>query len=185
MLLSVSPIFAPLQPEKIIFAAVFIYVYCVRVPYIQGKRLKRFYLPFAAVFMYDRQKVLTLSFESVCSRLFDMFHLSRLILNKVLCLNFDVFSRFMLCFLIQINSKLKTFGNFVFFSIFATNILSFYFSVSRFFIRFDYSEKNENRNEKAVFLPFLPENVRFCRKYNVYFQRFMGIQGKLHPNPRF
>ena len=34
MLLSVSPIFAPLQPEKIIFAAVFIYVYCVRVPYI-------------------------------------------------------------------------------------------------------------------------------------------------------
>lgn len=36
------------------------------------------------------------------------------------------------------------------------NVLSFYFSVSRFSFRFDYAEENENRNEKAVFLPILP-----------------------------
>lgn len=39
MLLSVSPIFAPLQPEKIIFAAVFIYVLCACTLYI-GKTPK-------------------------------------------------------------------------------------------------------------------------------------------------
>nr|DAW39406.1 MAG TPA: hypothetical protein [Bacteriophage sp.] len=39
-------------------------------------------------------------FEYLCSRLFDTFHLSRLILNKVLCLDFDVFICFMWCFLI-------------------------------------------------------------------------------------
>nr|DAU98620.1 MAG TPA: hypothetical protein [Caudoviricetes sp.] len=44
------------------------------------------------------------------------------------------------------------------------NVLSFYFSFSRFSFCFDYSEENESRNEKPAFLPFLPENVRFCRK---------------------
>lgn len=162
MLLSVSPIFAPCSPKKSSLQP-FLYMYCVRTLYI-GKTPKTLLFAVYRLFLFTRQKVLTLSFEYLCSRLFDTFHLSRLILNKVLCLKFDVFSRFMLCFLIQINSKLKTFGNFVFFSIFATNVLSFYFSVSRFFIRFDYTEENENRNDKALFLPFLPENVRFCRK---------------------
>ena len=55
---------------------------------------------------------------------------------------------------IMINRKF--FGNFGFFGTFAENILSFYFSVSRFSFRFDYAEENENRNEKAVFLPILP-----------------------------
>lgn len=52
MLLSVFPIFAPLQPEKIIFAAVFFIRYASTL-YI-GKRLKAYYLPFAAVFLYER-----------------------------------------------------------------------------------------------------------------------------------
>lgn len=55
---------------------------------------------------------------------------------------------------IMINRKF--FGNFGFFGTFAGNVLSFYFSVSRFSFRFDYAEENENRNEKAVFLPILP-----------------------------
>lgn len=42
------------------------------------------------------------------------------------------------------------------FRTFATNVLSFYFFVSRFSFRSDYAEENENRNEKAVFLPILP-----------------------------
>lgn len=74
---------------------------------------------------------------------------------------------------IMINRKL--FGNFRLFCPFAANVLSFYFFVSRFSLCLNYSEENENRKEKAVFLPFLPENVRFCRKYNVDFQCFMGI----------
>lgn len=63
---------------------------------------------------------------------------------------------------IMINRKL--FGNFRLFCPFAANVLSFYFFVSRFSLCLNYSEENENRKEKAVFLPFLPENVRFCRK---------------------
>lgn len=52
---------------------------------------------------------------------------------------------------IMVNRKL--FWNFGFFGTFAENVLSFYFSLSRFSFRFDYAEENENRNEKAVFLP--------------------------------
>lgn len=61
---------------------------------------------------------------------------------------------------IMINRKL--FGNFGFFGIFAENVISFYFSVSRFFIRFDYSEENENRNRKAAFFAV------FCHKTSVF-----------------
>lgn len=55
---------------------------------------------------------------------------------------------------IMINRKL--FGIFTSFPHLYANVLSFYFLFSRFFFCLDYSEENENRNEKAAFLPFLP-----------------------------
>nr|DAW34786.1 MAG TPA: hypothetical protein [Caudoviricetes sp.] len=53
MLLSVSPTFAPLQPEKSSLQPFSLLCTCASTLYI-GKRLKAYYLPFAAVFLYDR-----------------------------------------------------------------------------------------------------------------------------------
>ena len=52
MLLSVFPIFAPLQPEKITLQLFSLLGTYASTLYI-GKRLKAYYLPFAAVLLFD------------------------------------------------------------------------------------------------------------------------------------
>lgn len=46
----------------------------------------------------------------------------------------------------------------------AANVISFYFFVSRFSVRLRNQQKTKTETEKPHFSPFLPENVRFCRK---------------------
>ena len=107
-------------------------------------------------------------FWYVCIRLF-LFSFSLAfcftkIMCETLCKFLYVYARLICIFMQDIMINRKLFGNFRLFHPFAANVLSFYFFVSSFSLCLDYSEENENRNEKAVFLPILPENVRFCRK---------------------
>ena len=128
-------------------------------------------MPFAAV--CSRFRVLYVvstifRFWYVCIRLF-LFSFSLAfcftkIMCETLCKFLYVYARLICIFMHDIMINRKLFGNFRLFHPFAANVLSFYFSFSRFSFCLDYLGENENRNEKAAFLPFLPENVPFCRK---------------------
>lgn len=50
------------------------------------------------------------------------------------------------------------------FRTFTENVLSFYFFVSRFSVRLKNQQKTKTETKNPHFSPFLPENVRFCRK---------------------
>ena len=67
MIIQVFPIFAPLQPEKSRLQPFSLLGTYASTLYI-GKSLKPHYLPFAAVFLFVRQKVSVLPFEYLCSR---------------------------------------------------------------------------------------------------------------------
>ena len=74
VLLSVFTIFAPLQPSKTTFAAVFLYVVCARTLYIRDTPesvlfavCSRFYL--------TRYKVSVLPFEFLCSRFLAWYYM--------------------------------------------------------------------------------------------------------------
>lgn len=107
-------------------------------------------------------------FWYVCIRLF-LFSFSLAfcftkIMCETLCKFLYVYARLICIFMqsVMINRKFGGISDFS--ALLPQTYYLFTFLVSRFSFRFDYSEENENRNEKAVFLPFLPENVRFCRK---------------------
>lgn len=58
----------------------------------------------------------------------------------------------------------KLCGIFGFSCMFAKNVLSYYFSLFRSLHVWRKQQKTKTETEKAAFLPFLPENVPFCRK---------------------
>lgn len=98
LLLSVFAIFAPLQPGKTTFAAVFYNVVCARTLYI-GKTSKTAFIWCLWAFSLLILHVSTIfRFWYVCSRLCDTFKLSRLFLNKAWCL---VVLLFVLAFLLS------------------------------------------------------------------------------------
>ena len=136
VIIYVFPIFAPLQPKKSRLQPFSIQVVCARTLYIREKHKTLLFDVFSRFpsYMY----VCTIfRFWYVCSRLFGTFRLSRLFLNKVLCLVLlSVCTRFLLPFLIQINSKQKTFWEFRIFPHLCANVLPFYFLFSRFFYYF-------------------------------------------------
>lgn len=72
MLLSVFPIFAPLQPSKPPLQPFLYMVACARTLYI-GKRLKAHYLPFAAVFRLRCMFVLSFVSCTLAAVLYDTF----------------------------------------------------------------------------------------------------------------
>lgn len=124
---------------------------------------------FAAVFVFYMYVSTIFSYWYVCIRLFSVFVFARFLFHEIcvcetLCKFLNVYASLKCMFMQSIMINRKLCGNFRLFCPFAANVLSFYFFVSSFSLCFDYSEENENRNEKAVFLPILPENVRFCRK---------------------
>ena len=71
---SVFAIFAPLQPSKIMFAAVFLYVVCARTLYI-GKTSKTLLFDVCSRLYLTRYKVSVLSFERLCSRLLAWYYM--------------------------------------------------------------------------------------------------------------
>lgn len=56
------------------------------------------------------------------------------------------------------------------FHTFAQTFYLFTFRFLAFSLILDNLQKTKTDTKKAVFLPFLPENVRFCRKQNADFQ---------------
>ncbi len=63
---------------------------------------------------------------------------------------------------IMVNRKL--FGNFEFFSIFAETFYLLTFCFLAFSLILDNLQKTKAETKKPLFVVFLPENVRFCRK---------------------
>lgn len=99
-------------------------------------------------------------FWYVCIRLF-LFSFSLAfcftkIMCETLCKFLYVYARLICMFMQSVMINRKLFLEISDFQHLCYNVLSFYFSASRFSFRFDYAEENENRNEKAVFLPILP-----------------------------
>lgn len=136
LLLYVLPYLCTFAPSKITFAAVFLIMY-VCAYLIYREKPKTLLFDVCSRFPSYMYVCTIFRFWYVCSRLFDTFQLSRLFLNKVLCLVFrSVCTRFQLLFLIQINSKQKTFWEFRIFPHLYANVLSFYFLFSRFFYYF-------------------------------------------------
>lgn len=80
------------------------------------------------------------------------------IMCETLCKFLYVYASLICIFMQGIMINRKLFWEFRVFCTFVTNVLSFYFFVSRFSLCLDYSEENENRKEKAV----------FCRNTSVF-----------------
>ena len=155
----------------------FLYYVRVRVPYIQGKRLKAYYLPFAAVFVFARQKVSVLPFEYLCSRF-----LADNVCQYYLCFWYackHISSKFNPWFYMQVFVYLCNIEMYIYavcydkqktlweFRVFSAPLhkrpifLLFVFSLL-FLFWINYRKRKQKR--KSRFLPFLLENVRFCRK---------------------
>lgn len=66
---------------------------------------------------------------------------------------------------------------------FAANVISFYFFVSRFSVRLDYSEENRNRNEKDVFLPLFARKRPFLSQIKHWFSVIYTYIGQFTPHP--
>lgn len=58
----------------------------------------------------------------------------------------------------------KPFGNFKFSAHLQKRSIFLLFCLFAFYLILDNLQKTKTDTKKAVFLPFLPENVRFCRK---------------------
>ena len=93
MLSSVFAIFAPLQPSKIMFAAVFYNVACARTLYIRDTP-KTVLFDVCSRFYLTRYKVSVLPFECLCSRLLVWYYM--LVLSFDLGTLASVFFRFRL-----------------------------------------------------------------------------------------
>lgn len=148
MLLYVFPIFAPLHPKKSPLQPFSLLGTYASTLYI-GKRLKAYYLPFAAVFVFARQKVSVLPFEYLCSRF-----LADNVCQYYLCFWYackHISSKFNPWFYMQVfvylcsiemyiyaiyYGKQKTLREFRVFQHLCVNVLSFYFSFSRFYSYF-------------------------------------------------
>lgn len=97
------------------------------------------------------------------------------IMCETLCKFLYVYASLECIFMHNIMINRKFFGNFEFFGTLAENVLSFYFFVSRFFLPSWCFRIKQKQKAKTVLLPFLPENVPFCRKQNADFQWLMDI----------
>ena len=170
MLLSVFPIFAPLQPEKIIFAAVFFIRYVCEY-LIYRKTPKSVLFAVCSRLLADNvcQYYLQLLIRLYPSFLFSFslaFCFTKFVC-EILCKFLNVYASLKCMFMQSIMINRKLCGNFRLFCHFAAHVLSFYFFVSSFSFCLNYSEENENRNEKAVFFadfaikrPFLSQIKR-------------------------
>lgn len=162
-------------PSKITFAAVFFIMYVYVCEYLIYRKTPKSVL-FAVCSRFPSYMYVCTIFRFwyVCIRLFLFSFSLAFCFTKIMCETLRkflyVYARLICIFMQDIMINRKLFGNFRLFHPFVANVLSFYFSFSRFYSYFGYISENENRNEKAAFLLFLLENVPFCRKQNADFQ---------------
>ena len=155
------------SPKNHLCSRFYICIVCVYLIY-RGKRLKAYYLPFAAV--CSRFRVLYVvstifRFWYVCIRLF-LFSFSLAfcftkIMCETLCKFLYVYARLICIFMQCIMINRKLFGNFEFFGTFAETFYIFTFYLFAFSLILDNLQKEETETKK-------PHFCRFCHKTSVF-----------------
>lgn len=139
MLLSVFTIFAPLQPHKITFAAVFFIRYvCEYLIYRETPKSVLFarLQPFSSLMIYV---ILSFYFDTVAAVFFCIRFLSLFVsrnLRETLCKFLNVYASLKCMFMQDIMINRKLCGNFEFSLHLYRNVLSFYFLFLCFFSYF-------------------------------------------------
>ena len=123
---------------------------------------------FAAVFVFYMYVSTIFSYWYVCSRLF-LFSFSLAFcftkfVCETLCKFLNVYASLKCMFMHNIMINRKLCGNFGFFCTFAQTFYLFTFCFFAFSLILDNLQKMKTETKKPLFVVFLLENVRFCRK---------------------
>lgn len=161
----------------------------MRVPYIYGKRLKAYYLQFAAVFRLRCMFVLSFVFWYVCRCLF-LFPLSLAfcftkIVCETLCKFLYVYASLKCIFIqnIMINRKFVGISSF---QHICRNVLSFYFLPLCFFLLFwIIYRKQKQKRKKPHFCRFCPKTSVFVANKVLIFSDLYLYRANCTPHPRF
>ena len=178
------PIFASLHPKKSPLHPFSLLGTYASTLYI-GKRLKAYYLPFAAVFVFARQKVSVLPFEYLCSRFrvlyvcqyylqllvrlqpsFFCFRFHSLFVSRNLCVkhyaSFVCLCKFNMYIYARYYDKQKTLREFQTFLPFRCKRTIFLLFVSLLFLSFWIICRKQKQKRKK------PHFCRFCPKTSVF-----------------
>lgn len=158
------PIFAPLHPSKITFAAVFLIMF-VCAYLIYREKPKTLLFDVCSRFPSYMYVCTIFRFWYVCSRLFPFSFSLAFCFTKIVCETLckfpHIYAKLKCVFMQRIMINRKLFGNFAFFSTFVQTFYLFTFCFFAYILILDKLQKTKTETKK-------PHFYRFCLKMSVF-----------------